>query len=523
MSIERKPLTKDSRIVLVSKAPSPDGRLDTPRGAGVLEGRLLPTMATPQIHAVLDKAGFKNIMQIDTQYNPEGLLTKEDMKTIKEADVLMVTAITRTAPPTLELVRRYRELRPQGTIFMGGHHVSASKNGASEDEKAILAGVDVVVRNEGYKTVVEAMESLINNGHVDGVEGVTHKRGQEIVPEKPRPLLTVPELVNLPKDIYSPHVLSKRDADTKLTSIGCPFGCNFCCITEAYGNTYRRLPNDKLFDDFEEIFNRKPQKGTFVIDDNFLVQKGETKSLLKGLIDRDLVFPKGSVIQIREGAGSDPEFLELLSQVRMSTATVGIESINDAALLEMNKGKGVTRAKIEEHIKAMKEIGKLRIHGMFIVGFDADTKESLRELLDWAIDHVDTAQFFPLNPLPGTENTMNKEREGRIISKKYHRYDGTNVLLEPKNFTPWELQQIVINMYREFYSYRKAGKLILKDYRARGNSKSRLGETYDNRDALAKDLAMRAYANVTIDRMLREPARIEYFKALKDWKPGQII
>lgn len=519
MSIERKPLTKNSAIVLVSKAPSPDGRLGTRTGSGVLEKYKLPTLGIPPIHAALVRAGFKNVESIDTQFNYGGMLTADDWQRIENADVLMTTSITRNAPPISELIREKRHMSPKGTIFMGGFHVSAEK--ALIDTLSVQAGADVVVRGEGYRTVVEAMEKLINDGNVDGVKGTTHRKSHEIIREDRRPLLTIDELMNLPEYIYDPRVLTERDRDTIATSFGCPYSCNFCSVTDFYEGKYRRLPNNVIINSFKEILKRQPEKPIFIIDDNFFVNKEATKSLLKDMIDSGITLPYGSMIQVRESAGADLEFLQLARKAGITTLNVGIESINDAALVEMNKG--TTSENIKKNIVNMRRAG-FHVHGMFIVGLDADTKDSLRELLDWAKENVHTAQFFPTTPLPGTEDTLEKEKEGRILSRKYYLYDGTNVLIRPKNFAPWELQQIVIDMYNEFYSFKRLGYLN-EDALPKKDSKY----SYANlpKDIVGKMLAtdakVRAYANWTIKNILNEPARKEYFKALKNWKPGQTI
>lgn len=513
---ERKPIVKSSPIVLISKAPSPDGKLDSPRGPGVLESAKLLTLGIPPVHAALVEAGFTNVQSIDTQYNSRGLLTRGNWRDIKNADVVMTTNITRTAPPTLELVQKTRLINPKSTIFMGGFHASTN------DEEGIRAGADVIVRGEGFVTPAIAMESLISNGNVDGVKGTTHKKGNDIVREEPRPLLTVEELAKLPRSIYASNVLKSRDYDTYFTSLGCPFDCNFCCVTGFYKGTYRRLPNEIILGGLRDTLQRTPQKGVFLIDDNLFVNKKETKSLFREMINQGIILPPGSMAQVRESAGEDPEFLDLAYKAGVRILFVGIESINDQALIEM--GKKTTSANIKQNITNMRRAG-FWIHGMFIFGFDADTRERGKELLDWAKSNVHSAQFFPPIPLPGTDDTIKKEQEGRILSKKYHLYDGTYVLSQPKNFTPWELQQFVDDMSREFY--RPDGLIYYKDdalprIDARDSSNNTLNKQAI-KTMLIRDAKIRTYANWVAFRMSMDSTRKEYYKALQNWKPGQQI
>jgi anaerobic magnesium-protoporphyrin IX monomethyl ester cyclase len=516
MSIERKPLTKKSSIVLISKAPSPDGKLDSPEKPGVFNAKL-PTLGIPPVAAALDKAGFKNLHCIDTEFNPKGLVTKGNWKTIEEASLMMTTNISVNEPPTEELIRRARIKNPDLIVIRGGFPVTA------RDEEAVRNGTaDIVVRLEGYVTAVETVEALINNGNVNGVKGTTHKAGGDIVREEDRPLLTVEELTKQPKHIYDPNVLKFRNYDTYMTSIGCPYNCNFCNVTDFYRGTYRRLPNEVIKNDLRDILKREPGKPVFLIDDNLFVDKKETKTLLKEMIAENLILPEGSMAQVRESAGADPEFLYLLRKAGVSILNVGIESINDDSLIEMNKG--TTSTNIMRNIKNMREAG-FWLHGMFIVGFDADTKDTTRELLDWAKLNVHSAQFFPPIPLPGTLDTLNKELEGRILSKKYNLYDGTYVLLRPKNFTPWELQQTILDMYHEFYSFTRLGSLR-SDALVKVDQKHSANEIFNKDEVkkmLSRDQRLRIYANYVLTRMSMDSTRREYYKGLKNWKPGQTI
>lgn len=515
MSIERKPITKDSPMVLISKAASPDGKLYTPKEPGVFHATL-PTLGTPPVAAALDKAGFKNLISIDTECNPKGLVTTRNWIDIEKARVMWTTNISVNEPPTEELIREAKLRNPDLIVIRGGFPVTA------KDGEAIHNGTaDIVIRGEGYITPVEVMESLISNGNVKGVAGATHKMGKDIVRENDRRLITVEEWVNQPDPIYDPNVLRSRNYDTFITSIGCPYNCNFCNVTDFYGGTYRRLPNENIKEGLRKILKREPKKPVFLVDDNLFVNKQATKDLLKEMITENLTLPEGSMAQVRESAGADPEFLYLLRKAGVSILNVGIESINDKVLEEMNKG--TTSANIKKNIKNMREAG-FWIHGMFIFGFDNDTKETARELLDWAKVNVHSAQFFPPIPLPGTPDTLAKEMEGRILSKKYNLYDGTYVLIRPKNLTPWELQETIENMFKEFYSFTRLGSLR-SDALAKIDQKHSTNEIF-NRDEvkrmLARDQRLRIYANYVLARMAMIPARKEYYKFLKNRKPGEI-
>ena len=51
---------------------------------------------------------------------------------------------------------------------------------------------------------------------------------------------------------------------------------------------------------------------------------------------------------------------------------------------------------------------------------------------------------------------------GRIITEKSYLYDGQYVVLRPKHFTPYRLQNLIFDMYREFYSFKESFRTAVK-------------------------------------------------------------
>jgi radical SAM superfamily enzyme YgiQ (UPF0313 family) len=95
-------------------------------------------------------------------------------------------------------------------------------------------------------------------------------------------------------------------------------------------------------------------------------------------------------------------------------------------------------------------------HGMFVIGADHDTRESVEETVDFAIEHdITSTQFLILTPLPGTRQYEQFEREGRIFTRNWSLYDGHHVVYQPKNMTPWELQRLSLDSHQRFYRVRR--------------------------------------------------------------------
>jgi radical SAM superfamily enzyme YgiQ (UPF0313 family) len=95
----------------------------------------------------------------------------------------------------------------------------------------------------------------------------------------------------------------------------------------------------------------------------------------------------------------------------------------------------------------------MAILGNFIFGFDHDTPE----IFDYAEDKIaslglDSVRFAVLTPYPGTPLFKNLDREGRILTKDWSKYNRKIVVFQPKNMSSEELQNGFDTITRNFNS-----------------------------------------------------------------------
>jgi hypothetical protein len=106
------------------------------------------------------------------------------------------------------------------------------------------------------------------------------------------------------------------------------------------------------------------------------------------------------------------------------------------------------------------------VHGMFVIGLDADTKETIQTTVDFAIEQeIDTVQFLAITPVAGTEFFEEMDAQGRIISYDWTLYDGHHVVIQPAQMTPYELQVEVFRSMLRFYAPRRAWRLLFANIR----------------------------------------------------------
>jgi anaerobic magnesium-protoporphyrin IX monomethyl ester cyclase len=137
---------------------------------------------------------------------------------------------------------------------------------------------------------------------------------------------------------------------------------------------------------------------------------------------------------------------------------LGLESVNQATLDHYHKSQNVDD--IVRAIKTLHEYG-INSHGMFVLGADDDTKQTIRDTVTFALKHrIDTVMLNILTPLPGTPQYESLEEQGRIFDKRWHLYDAHHVVYTPKQMTAYELQREVVRAYMRFYSKRQWFKLL---------------------------------------------------------------
>ena len=131
--------------------------------------------------------------------------------------------------------------------------------------------------------------------------------------------------------------------------------------------------------------------------------------------------------------------------------------MNQATLDHFHKSQSV--ADIVRSIKTLHEYN-IDSHGMFVLGADDDTRQTVRDTVSFALKHrIDTVMLNILTPLPGTPQFQQMEEQRRIFDKRWHLYDAHHVVFTPKQMTPYELQSEVLRGYMRFYSKRQWLKL----------------------------------------------------------------
>jgi radical SAM superfamily enzyme YgiQ (UPF0313 family) len=401
------------------------------------------------------------------------LSRKEILARDLEADLVAISTITPTANVAYELADHFRK---RGLpVVVGGPHVTFLPEEALEH-------ADYCIQGEGEETFPLFVEALQEAGggrrddRLAEVPGLAWKQDARVRINPPAEL--VKDLDSLPfcdfdlldtggRKLGPPY---GRAMVPLQTSRGCPYNCTFCSVTCMFGRRYRYRSTENVIAELKRYNPRKHY--LFFYDDNFSSNVERAKKLLRRMIELKLGF--SWVTQVRSDVAKDGELLDLMKQAGCTVLFIGFESVDPKALKEMKKAQ--SREEVERAILEIRRRG-IYIHGMFVFGFDADTPETMRRTVDFAIDKkIDTSQFMILTPLPGTELFASLARENRIIDYQWDTFDGHHVTFQPTSFSLWELQKAQIMAHARFCAPRRVLERCL-----RGRFKAFVAGMYANK------------------------------------------
>jgi radical SAM superfamily enzyme YgiQ (UPF0313 family) len=318
-----------------------------------------------------------------------------------------------------------------------------------------LGHAPLVVRGEGESTLVDLVGALELGGSLEEVAGLSWRSDDGVGHHNPaRPRADQAAFEALPTPDLS-LIAGHERMTTKpvMTQWGCPFDCEFCSVTALFSRSVRHRRPDQVIAELEQLHPRR----VFFHDDNFVVTKARTATLLEAMHAKDLA--PSWYAQVRADAAlvslahpePDHRFLSLMRASGCDMVMVGVEAITDEALASI--GKQLRVANVERAVDAFHGHG-IAVHGMFVAGLDTDTEASAVATAKFARRlGIDTFQLMVETPLPGTRLWERVEPAGRLLSDDWSLFDGHQVVMRPAQMTPLELQLSVLEAMRRFYSW----------------------------------------------------------------------
>ena len=354
----------------------------------------------------------------------------EDAQFGLDVDLVVLTGMVTHVVRAVDIARKYRA---QGAkVIIGGPGVYSCKDYVEESN-----AFDSIVLGEAD----ELWQNIIDDFDRDRLQPVYRCTSYPSLAHLPFARF---DLIN--KQRYRKSSIDKNNPLLPIeTSRGCPYNCKFCMVTNFFGKKIRHRP---ISDVIAEIAHHRIKDIVFT-DDNIIADPNYAQELFRALRPLGVEwFGQFDTTICRK-----PELLRLAYECGCGVAFLGIESIDNDNLIEMNKPHNIKNS--------LKEIGdafrhtKVSVHASIIFGLDYDTEASMIETVDALIkNNIDALIPWILTPFPGTALYDEMKTQGRLIHENYSLFDGAHVVYYPKLMKPQQLSEAYWRIFRQFYKTR---------------------------------------------------------------------
>jgi len=368
------------------------------------------------------------------------------------ASLVALSAQTPVAPRAYQIAKQFKM---RGTpVVMGGVHASTLPDEA-------LKHVDSVIIGEGEFVWKEVLEDF-EKGHLKSV----YKSGTDYDLAG----LSWPRRDLLNPKFYIPLTMLE-------TTRGCPHKCDFCGVSRFFGHHYRKRPLEEVVNEIQSIFGNGfrhtfnhylsklgidlpyfiERRLIYFIDSNFAADQAYTRELMKTLAELDVLWWGHTTVDI----ANDEGFLRQMKESGCIAVNIGFESLSSENLKAMRK----SFAGSVDYSEAIKKIhaNGIGIMGTFVVGFDGEDTSIFNTIYDFVMENrLDWALVFIRTPYPGTMLFETLEKEDRILTREWEKYDTLNCVFEPIGMTPLELENGLRKIWKDVFSLKSIYHRILR-------------------------------------------------------------
>lgn len=338
----------------------------------------------------------------------------------EDCDLVAITCYTMTAPRVYEIADEFRKRGK--TVILGGYHPTAMPEEAKQHSDSVIKGMAEASWPKALKD--------FENGKLKPIYEKDHSFEPEDIPPIRRDLIQRNPMIGAVQ-----------------WTRGCQNRCEFCAISSFCERGVMRRPIKDVVKEIKEMPNR------FIVfhDPHLTSHPRLAKELFKEMIKQ-----KVNKRWLANGTTNvllkcDNEFLDLARKAGCMEWFIGFESVSQKTLNKIKKTHNI----VENYRKLINRLhqNNMLVQGGIIFGFDEDTPD----VFDYTLDQIyslgiDIVEINILTPYPGTPLFDRLEKDGRILTYDWSRYNQVDVVFQPKNMTVKELYEGARRVAKEFYN-----------------------------------------------------------------------
>jgi radical SAM superfamily enzyme YgiQ (UPF0313 family) len=405
---------------------------------------------------------------------------------LENPDIVGFSGLSTSGKNATLMSAQVKKRNPNIPIVFGGLYATFNP----ERVLTKYPSVDIVVKGEGEGTIIELVDVLESDRPLKDVAGIIYREGSSIISTPDRPLLEDLDSLPFPDrsllDVaYHSEVGGAKIAVKKFTSIvssrGCPYSCRFCSCTKLYNGRWRARSVDNTLEELHYLASEGYKQFIFV-DDCFTLDPKRVMEICGRMRKEGLDFE-----WICEGRvdSSSYKMMKELSRAGCKFLYLGIESANQRILDYYQKM--ITPQQSLEAVDVARKAGIDIIMGSFILGAPNETREEIKNTLDFAkkLD-LDIPQFNVLHVYPGTDIWNELSIKEGLDEDKYWETGGEASKIYPTSVPYHEIVKMVKVAVKEFslrpsFLIHQISRTLLSPFRRRVilNNLNNMGEVLE--------------------------------------------
>jgi len=228
-----------------------------------------------------------------------------------------------------------------------------------------------------------------------------------------------------------------------VTSRGCPYACEFCCVRSVFGQKIRHVDVARVVQDIQASGSRR----VMFLDDNIVGDQAYATRLFEAIRPLGLQWVgQASISFVR-----NRELLQLAARSGCKGLFIGFESVGKTKIERMKKSMK-TLSDTEEAVRRLHDFG-IHIHASLVFGFDSDDPSIFDQTLEFLHrTRMSSVTFNILTPYPGTDLYAQLDAEGRLLTRNWDFFDHCTPNFLPRNMSVEELYEGYFRVKKSFLS-----------------------------------------------------------------------
>ena len=293
----------------------------------------------------------------------------------------------------LQTIHEIKKLCTNIKIIYGGVYPSYADQGILRD----CQDIDFIVRGEGEQTTVELIHAIENHASLEKVEGITWRKGSQIIVNRSRaPIQNLDayrlgwELVDWP--IY--RMFGFRRAAGLQFSRGCPLTCSYCGQWMFWKKWRHRSP-ENIVEQLKLLKNQYGVDYVWFADENFSADREMLKRLLE-LITQSKLNLSLNINMTAADVVRDAGIIHLYKAAGVDYMVMGVESLKDEVIANIRKNNPFAISK--EAVRLLRQHNILSLTNI-IYGLEEESWRTIREkfqnLLEMDSDILNACYIMP--------------------------------------------------------------------------------------------------------------------------------